>query len=156
MTGFSVFVLPIVYLLRLRHDVASAIATASFGFCGIIVLWLVFGVKYASIFRIFRSQITDLQRPYSVGEPAPSGRSMTKNLTPDMVRTMTPEEQYEYYTQQIQKFTNLRLELAEGNSTHSQIELSKSAAFGNHAESAENPHEIEQCVDPVYSMNSGG
>ncbi len=148
----------VVYLLGLRHDVSSAIATASFGFCGIIVLWIVFGFKYISIFRLVRSQVSDLQRPYSVGEHTSltTGRSITQVLTPDMVRAMTPDEQYEYYTQQIQRFTNLRLELADGYSTNSQVELSKSPSFGNNSVlNVESRPNSEKFVDPVYSIPVG-
>jgi hypothetical protein len=39
---FSVFVMPIVFLLELRHDLSSAIANGAFGVSAIIVLMIVF------------------------------------------------------------------------------------------------------------------
>lgn len=144
------------YILNLRHDVSSAIATSAFGFCGIFVLWLVFGFKYLSWWCGTRSQVADIRRPHSTSiesqyQMSPT-RPISQNLSPDMIRTMTSEEQYAYYTQQIQRYTNLRLELSDNNSTNSQVEVSNHsvAANGNGTGSCSHLQELQTSQDAVY------
>lgn len=98
--------MPLVYLLKLRHDVSSSIATVAFGVGGIIVMLIVFGGKYLSFFKltISTSKVIDDSSINSKTMPL-------QILSQDIVRSMNQDEQYEYYTKIIQKYTALRLQI---------------------------------------------
>jgi hypothetical protein len=148
--SFCVFVMPIVYLLGLRHDISSAIATAAFGFCGIIVLFIVFGFKFLTIFKITvptKIASDDLSSQFST-----QNFSNLTTIPPEVLRTMSPEEQYGYYTQQIQRFIVLRLQIdagSEGKLSRSSSHVSYHAAEPNQ-QGEPSPFE-DQDQDPTIS-----
>jgi hypothetical protein len=120
---FAVFVMPLVYLVGLEHDVASGIATVAFGLGGIIVLMTVFAEKFFSLPHFAKSKSTS--KVYdSTQQSSVSGTSNAVQIfSQDVVRTMKPDEQFEYYTKIIQKFTALRLQLNSGDgSSASQLD----------------------------------
>jgi hypothetical protein len=121
-----IFVMPVVYLLGLRHDISSAIATSAFGIGGMIVLGIIFGMKEFTIFKSFHSSSLS-----KISDSSLTSQSVDRlqNLSPNTVRTLSPDDQYSYYTKQIQKYTYLRLQISDGGSTHSQVEISKSRAY---------------------------
>jgi hypothetical protein len=119
---FAVFVMPLVYLLGLDHQISSGIATVAFGAGGIIVLVTVFGDKFFSLPQFARS--TSAAKVYdSTQQLSVSGHSSAVQIfSQDVVRTMKPDEQFEYYTKIIQRYTALRLQLnSSDNSSASQL-----------------------------------
>jgi hypothetical protein len=120
--ALSVFVMPIVYLLGLRHDISSSIANIAYGIGGILVLTIVFGCKYFSMLKLPNSA------PKVLDETQNSHTNTTLQLlSQDIIRSMKPDEQFEYYTRVIQKYTALRLQLNSGDNSsyNSQVEKSK-------------------------------
>jgi hypothetical protein len=107
--ALSVFVMPIVYLLGLRHDISSAIATLAFGVGGILVMVIVFGEKFISLLKLKR------YGPKVLDETQQTSQSLGSNtfqlFSQEVIRSMQPDEQFEYYTKVIQKYTALRLQL---------------------------------------------
>jgi hypothetical protein len=125
---FSVFVMPIVFLLELRHDISSAIANGAFGVSAIIVLMIVFADKYYSLTTFAKSKSkvwTDTQTP-TTGVST----SAVQIFSQDVVRSMTPDEQYEYYTKVIQKYSDLRLRLNCGSENSSHASISAASGHG--------------------------
>jgi hypothetical protein len=118
--ALSVFVMPIVYLLGLRHDISSAIATIAFGVGGILVMVIVFGEKFISLLKLKR------YGPKVLDETQQTSQSLGANtfqlFSQEVIRSMQPDEQFEYYTKVIQKYTALRLQLTSGDSSCSQVE----------------------------------
>jgi hypothetical protein len=117
---FAVFVMPLVYLLGLEHQISSGIATVAFGVGGIAVLVTVFGEKFFSLPQLL-SKSTSAPKVYdsSTQQTSVSGHSSAVQIfSQDVVRTMKPDEQFEYYTKIIQRYTALRLQLssADGSS----------------------------------------
>ena len=111
--------MPIVYLLGLRRDISSSIANIAFGVGGILVIMIVFGEKYVSVLKLTK------YTPKVLDETQPSSRSsntVVQLFSQDMIRSMKPDEQYEYYTKIIQKYTALRLQLSSGESSCSQVD----------------------------------
>jgi hypothetical protein len=105
---FSVFVMPIVYLFGLRHDISSAIANGAFGVTALIVLMIVFAEKYFPLFSLTKShsKVLDETQPTSGVSSA-----AVQIFSQDVVRAMKADEQFEYYTKIIQKYTALRLQI---------------------------------------------
>jgi hypothetical protein len=119
--AFSVFVMPIVFLFGLRHDISSAIANGAFGLVAILVLMIVFSHKYYSLTHIARSgsKVFDTTQPQSPSFASVASPTV-QILSQDVVRSMNPDDQFEYYTKIIQKYSALRLQLNCGseNSSH--------------------------------------
>jgi hypothetical protein len=79
------------------------------------VMVIVFGEKYVSLLKLTRST------PKVLDETQPSGASFNtvQLFSADVIRSMKPDEQFEYYTRIIQKYTALRLQLNSGDSSYS-------------------------------------
>jgi hypothetical protein len=105
--------MPVVYLLGLRHDVASAIANGAFGATAIIVMLIIFADKYFSLSKYSKSTIKVLDVQPISGISA----NTVQIFSQDIVRSMKPDEQFEYYTKVIQKYSALRLQLNSGDSS---------------------------------------
>ena len=124
----GVFVMPLVYLLGLRHDISSAIANIAFGLGGIIVMAIVFGEKYFPFLKCIKSSSSKV----SDETQQPSSTHSFNNLqifSQDIIRSMNPDEQYEYYTKIIQKYTTLRLQVNSGVSTNSRVEAKSKSKY---------------------------
>jgi hypothetical protein len=120
--------MPIVYVLGLRHDISSAIATVAFGVGGILVMGIVFGDKYFSLLKLTSStpKVLDATQPSSSQSSATGPNNTVQLYSQAMIRSMKPDEQFEYYTKIIQKYTALRLQLNSGDSSASQMDSSNS------------------------------
>jgi hypothetical protein len=117
--------MPLVYMLGLRHDISSAIATVAFGVGGIVVMAIVFGGKYFALLKLksYTPKVSSETQQTGTG----TGHSnVVQLLSQDMIRSMKPDEQFEYYTKVIQKYTALRLQLNSGDSSNSQMDSSPS------------------------------
>jgi hypothetical protein len=102
--------MPLVYLLGLGHHITSAIANGAFGAVAIIVLLIVFADKYFSVPHFLRAKsgakVQDEASCHTV-----------QIFSQDMIRSMKPDEQFEYYTKVILKYSALRLQLNSGDSS---------------------------------------
>jgi hypothetical protein len=105
--------MPIVYLLGLRHDISSAIANGAFGITALIVLMIVFAEKFFSLPRCLKSQSS----AKVLDETQPSSCQTAQIFSQDVVRSMKPDEQFEYYTKIILKYSALRLQLNAADSS---------------------------------------
>jgi hypothetical protein len=110
--------MPLVYLFGLRNDISSAIANGAFGSTALIVLTIVFAEKYFPLFHFIKSHSKVLDETQSPSGGASS--TAVQIFSQDVVRAMKTDEQFEYYTKIIQKYTALRLQIncASENSSH--------------------------------------
>ena len=81
-------------------------------------MMIVFGEKYVSVLKLTR------YTPKVLDETQPTAASShtVQLFSQDVIRSMKPDEQYEYYTKIIQKYTALRLQLNSGDSSSSRVE----------------------------------
>jgi hypothetical protein len=81
---------------------------------------IVFGDKYFSLLKITSSTpkvLDSTQQPSS--HSSTSHGNALQLLPQDMIRSMKSDEQFEYYTKVIQKYTVLRLQLNSGDAMDS-------------------------------------
>lgn len=118
----------------------------AFGVCGIIVFSIIFGIKYYSFIKIKKNSGKILDETY---HESVQSFSQLQNLSPDMVRTLTVDEQYTYYTQQIQKYTLLRLKIdssSGGQSETSSRQMPPAGSGREFHQISNNPEDIDQIL----------
>jgi hypothetical protein len=123
--AFSVFVMPIYYLLKLRHDLSSAIANVAFSFTALIVLMVIFAHKFYSLSHFAKSSAKVLDETRS--QPTSGVSNTVQIFSQDVIRSMNPDEQFEYYTKIIMKYSALRLQISCGSENSSHVSVSASA-----------------------------
>jgi archaellum biogenesis protein FlaJ (TadC family) len=116
----SVFVMPLVYLLGLSHDISSAIANGAFGAVAILVMLIVFADKYYSLLRLSNRSTTKVFDEATHSVTGGVSSAPLQIFSPDVIRSMKPDEQFEYYSRIIVKYTALRLQIncASENSSY--------------------------------------
>jgi hypothetical protein len=129
--------MPLVYLLGLRNDISSAIANGAFGVTALLVLTIVFAEKFFSLPLWLTSQSS----AKVLTEAQPSSCQVAPQIfSQDVVRSMKPEEQFEYYTRIIVKYSALRLQLNAADSSfvsQSESELPSQGPAANNYQPAE-------------------
>ena len=147
--------MPCVYLLGLRHDISSAIATTAFGIASLIVLGLIFGTKYLPMFGMKTMLPKILDETY---QESSQSMSHTQYLSPDILRTMDPDDQYAYYTLQIRKYTLLRMSINNSsqekshNSSH-RIQSHNPDQEFNALEANQQPEDISSSHNKKFADN---
>lgn len=139
-SALSLIGMAVVYVLNVSHDISSAVVTTSFALGSGCIIWILFASKFQSLFSIVPKRRVSAM--YEAEQPTAPTHSL------EFIRALPIEKQYEYYTEQIVRYTNLRMNLAELDA--SSREGRESSVHSHNSRSLKHVAEerVEGCPDP--------